>query len=385
MASVEMMSERSRWQSLAAVIGSAFAVGISVGAVIPLLSLALEQRGTGAFWIGINTAMFPAGVIGFGFLAPRVIARLGTFSAIVLSLTLCALAMLLFPLTDSYLLWCLIRLAIGAIGCIQWVASETWINTMATDRNRGRVMATYATVMAGGFVCGPLILGQTGINGWLPYLAIAFCNILALIPILVVRGAVPNVARDQETNIGTIVKAVPLIMLTAFVAGFVDAGLFALLPVYEMRGGLDRETTVVTLSVFMAGNLLLQLPIGWIADHTNRRLVLLACALLIALGALAFPFLLRQAPLFWILMFVWGGVSWGLYTIGLAMISDQVTRDQLAAANAAFVMTYEIGSVGGPILAGMALDHFARFGLPLIVAVAALLLPLYGFKPRRRI
>src|SRR5437868_12470029 len=116
MAAIDLTSERGRWRSLSAVIGSAFAIGISVGAIIPLLSLALEQRGFNAFWIGINTATFPAGVIGFGFFAPRVIARLGTFRAILVSLTLCALAILLFPAIDNYFAWCLIRLAIGAIG-----------------------------------------------------------------------------------------------------------------------------------------------------------------------------------------------------------------------------------------------------------------------------
>jgi hypothetical protein len=66
------------------------------------------------------------------------------------------------------------------------------------------------------------------------------------------------------------------------------------------------------------------------------------------------------------------------------MISEQVTRHQLAAANAAFVMSYEIGSIGGPVIGGMAMDHFDRFGLPVAVALAALLLPLFGFKARRQ-
>ncbi|MET1025714.1 MAG: MFS transporter [Dongiaceae bacterium] len=382
MASIETMNERDRWQSLAAVIGSAFAVGISVGAIIPLLSLALEQRGLDAFWIGINTAMFPLGVIAFGFLVPRILAKLGTFKAIVISLSLCALAILLFPMSDDYFAWCLIRLGIGAVGGVQWVASEAWINLMATDRNRSRVMAIYATVMAGGFVCGPLILGQTGIDGWLPYIAIAACNGLALIPILAVRQVVPDFHRDLTSSIAGIARSAPLIMLTAFVAGFVDAGLFALLPVYELRGGIDRETTVLTLSIFMAGNLLLQFPIGWIADHSNRRLVLLACALLIAIGALAFPLLLHDGAGFWILMFAWGGVSWGLYTLGLAMISDQVPVSQLAAANAAFVMAYEIGSMGGPVIAGAAMDYLERYGLPLAMALVALLLPIFGRRRR---
>src|SRR5262245_21441410 len=92
----DSFDSRSLNRALTAVIGTAFGVGIAIGAVVPLLSLNLERRGFDATEIGINAAMFPLGAVAFSFLVPRIVAWLGIFRAIVVSVTLTALLMLLF-------------------------------------------------------------------------------------------------------------------------------------------------------------------------------------------------------------------------------------------------------------------------------------------------
>jgi len=374
MTAMDTLDARSRNRALSAVIGTAFGVGVSVGAVVPLLSLNLEQRGFDAAWIGINAAMFPLGAVGFSILVPRIVARLGLFKAIVASVTLTAALMLLFPAIDDYFAWCAIRLVIGCIGVVHWIASETWINLLARDESRSRVMAVYATVMAGGFVCGPLMLSLTGIEGWIPFLAVAAASLCALVPVLLIRAPAPALDEKMDGNLFGIMRAVPLVMAAALVAGFVDASLFALIPVHQVRAGHAEQLAVLSLSVFMAGNLALQYPLGWIADHTSRRRAAIATSAVIVAGAIAYPLLLpAMGPPFWLMMFVWGGVSWGMYTLGLALLGERFQPAQLAAANAAFVMMYEAGSITGPVISGAALDHWPRLGLPVSVGVVAAL------------
>jgi MFS family permease len=363
---------RSRNLALAAVIGTAFGVGIAVGAVVPLLSLNLEQRGFDAAAIGLNAAMFPLGAVAFSFLVPRIVAWLGIFRAIVASITLTALLMLLFPVTDNYIAWCAIRLVIGCVGVVHWIASETWINMLARDKSRSRVMAIYATVMAGGFVGGPIMLSVTGIEGWIPFIAVAAASLFALVPVLLIRSVPPVLHGKMDNNLFGIMRAVPLVMAAALVAGFVDASLFALIPVQQVRAGHTEQLAVLSLSVFMAGNLALQYPLGWIADHTSRRHAAIATSAIIVAGAIAYPLLLPvMGPPFWLMMFVWGGVSWGMYTLGLALLGERFQPAQLAAANAAFVMTYEMGSITGPVVSGAALDQWPALGLPIAVGIVA--------------
>jgi MFS family permease len=383
---LDMMETGERNRALAAVIGTAFGVGVSVGAVVPLLSLNLEQRGFDATEIGVNAAMFPLGAVAFSFLVPRIVAWLGIFNAIVASIALTAALMLLFPATDNYLAWCAIRLLIGCIGVVHWIASETWINLLARDDNRSRVMAIYATVMAGGFVGGPLLLSVTGIQGWIPFIAVAAAASFALVPVLLIRSAPPVLGRDLHAGLFAVMRAVPLVMAAALTAGFVDASLFSLIPVHQVRAGHAEQLAVLTLSIFMAGNLILQYPLGWIADHTNRHYAAIATAAIIVGGAVAYPLMLPAlGPAFWLMMFVWGGVSWGMYTLGLALLGERFRPAQLAAANAAFVMMYEVGSITGPVAAGAALDRWPVYGLPVAVGLAAaLFIAVALLRPKRR-
>lgn len=366
------LDTRSRHRALTAVIGTAFGVGVSVGAVVPLLSLNLEQRGFDAAEIGINAAMFPLGAVAFSFLVPRIVAWLGIVRAIIASVTLTALLMLAFPAVDNYFAWCVIRLVIGCVGVVHWIASETWINMLARDESRSRVMAIYATVMAGGFVGGPIMLSLTGIEGWIPFIAVAAASLCALVPVLLIRSVPPTLHEKMDANVFGILRKVPLVMAAAMVAGFVDASLFALIPVYQVRAGHAEQLAVLSLSVFMAGNLALQYPLGWIADHTSRRLASIVTAAIIVAGAIAYPLMLpAMGPPFWVMMFVWGGVSWGMYTLGLALLGERFQPAQLAAANAAFVMMYEVGSITGPVVSGAALDRWPVMGLPTAVAIVA--------------
>ncbi|HWA47847.1 MAG TPA: MFS transporter, partial [Dongiaceae bacterium] len=376
---------RSRHRALTAVIGTAFGVGVSVGAVVPLLSLNLEQRGFDAAEIGINAAMFPLGAVAFSFLVPRIVAWLGIFRAIIASVTVTALLMLAFPAIDSYAAWCVIRLVIGCVGVVHWIASETWINMLARDESRSRVMAIYATVMAGGFVGGPIMLSLTGIEGWIPFIAVAAASLFALVPVLLIRSVPPALHGKMDANVFGIMRKVPLVMAAAMVAGFVDASLFTLIPVYQVRAGHAEQLAVLSLSVFMAGNLLLQYPLGWIADHTSRRLAAIVTAAIIVAGAIAYPLMLpAMGPPFWLMMFVWGGVSWGMYTLGLALLGERFQPSQLAAANAAFVMMYEVGSITGPVVSGAALDQWPALGLPIAVGIVAALFIVIAAVSRQR-
>jgi MFS family permease len=374
----DTLTPTQRKQSLAAIIGTAFGVGVAVGAIVPLVSLSLARDGYNALMIGINAAMLPIAVILMGPLMPRVIAGLGTLQSVYLGLGIAALCVLLFPAFPNYYAWCAIRFVIGLASAIHWITSETWINLMATSRSRSRIMGIYASVMALGFVLGPLVINLTGIEGWAPFVAVSAALVVALLPVAFARQVAPTVSGHGAGGVLQAFAAAPTVMLAALVAGFVDAGLFTQIPIYELRAGFPREIAAASLSIFMAGNLVLQLPLGWLADHSSRRGILLLSAAVVAAGAVIYPFLLGSDPWLWVMMFLWGGVSWGIYTLALGLMGEKFPATDLAAANAAFVMMYEVGSVGGPILSGAAMDVWPLYGLPIVIAVVAGALFVFG-------
>ena len=60
----------------------------------------------------------------------------------------------------------------------------------------------------------------------------------------------------------------------------------------------------------------------------------------------------------------------GIYTCGIALIGERFRRDELAAANASFIFTYEFGHLLGPAVAGIAMAIWDPHGL-IVVAVGA--------------
>ena len=76
-----------------------------------------------------------------------------------------------------------------------------------------------------------------------------------------------------------VVVVAPLALLTAFACGLGEQVAFSFLPVYAVGAGVSAETGTLWLSAFVIGNVVLQWPIGWLADHADRRLVLAGCTL----------------------------------------------------------------------------------------------------------
>jgi MFS family permease len=382
----EAFSERQRRLSLLALNACVFGVGIAFGALVPLITLRLEHQGVDATLIGLNAAMFPLAVLTVGPFLPHLLHRLGALRAMCWGLGVVTVAILLYPMFTSLPAWFALRFLTGAAGAIPWVVSETWLNMVASDRDRGRIMGIYATVLAAGFAIGPALIGVVGVDGWRPFLIVAAAVGVSVIPLGFAGGLAPTMPERPQAPLSDIVRRQPVIMIGAICGGLMDFALYALLPVYGLRHGLDQPAAVLMLSVFTGGNVLLQIPIGWLADRTGRPAVMIACILLSLAGALALPFAIATPALLYVLMFVWGGALFAIYTVGLGLLGDGFPRGQLAAANVVFVMVYQIGGACGPTLAGTAIDLLGPEGLVAVVASVATVLAsaFLMFKPGGR-
>ena len=118
----------------------------------------------------------------------------------------------------------------------------------------------------------------------------------------------------------------------------------------------------------------------------DRRLVLLAAALGGALGSSLIPLASGSFPALLILLFLWGGIAGTLYTVGLAHLGATIRGPELAGANAAFVVLYNVGLMLGPPIIGGGMDLFAPqgFALALALLVAAYLVPVLRSLARGR-
>ena len=365
------LTPRQRWQSLAAVYACIFANGVGMGLSLPLLSLILERHGVSGTVNGLNAAFGAVALLGFTPFVPSLAARFGVVRFLIACYVVAALSLLCFRATENLALWFAFRFTLNCALQGLFLVSELWINQIATDAVRGRLVAVYASLVSAGFAIGPLLIQVLGTTAWAPFVAGAAMIMVAMIPLIIARRLVPPVEPAGARAMLAFVLRSPSAAIAGFSYGAIEICLASFLTVYAVRLGSKETAATLLLTAWGLGNMTLQPFIGWLSDHVDRRLVLLLCGCVAVIGALALYFV---PPVGWpalALVFVWGGFIAGLYTVGLAHLGSTFKGHDLAAANSAFAILYALGSMAGPGIGGVAIDAWKPHGLLVAVGLIA--------------
>ncbi|MGL4240805.1 MAG: MFS transporter, partial [Beijerinckiaceae bacterium] len=209
---------------------------------------------------------------------------------------------------------------------------------------------------------GPLVMSATGTQGAAPYVAGAAIYALAAVPLLLARGRTPRISGESHGPVIGYMTAVPVATFAGLTFGAIETGSFALFPVYGLRNGMEEAGAAMLISIVTIGNVVSQIPLGWLADRVDRRKVLLLCAAVGVAGCIAMPLTIGTGAPFYAVLVIWGGFTGGLYTVGLAHLAARYSGADLANANAAFVMLYSVGLIAGPPLVGVGMDAVGTHG-----------------------
>lgn len=357
------------WRALLPVYAACLAFGVQVGAALPLVPLALERRGVDNFTIGLVSAAWGIGMISTAHRIPAVASRIGAIPLICLSLVMTAAISVAFAYTEDTILWFVLSLLSGVSGGVPWVVSEIWINIVVDEGRRGRAVAIYSSLVAAGLAGGPLILQVVGVYGPRPFLATAALTLLIALPLLPSWRGAPLVERASEDGFLRVARLAPVAMLAAFACGLGEQAAFSFLPVYAVTAGVAPETGAMWLSAFVIGNVGLQWPIGWAADHWDRRKVLAACAFFSAAMTILLSMIDLRGESIFVLLLFWGGISFGIYTVGLALLGQRFRGRDIALANAAFTILYTVGGLIGRPVTGAAMDIMGHAGFGPSIAI----------------
>ena len=294
---------------------------------------------------------------------------------------------LLLPVFPNVYAWFPIRFLLGCANACLWIAGEVWINEMAEERSRGRMIGLYSTALAAGFTLGPLVLAQTGSQGWLPFLVTAALIALSGAPLLFAGSLAPRLPERSSLRLRAFLLLAPVALLANFIAAAADSALITFLPLYSLDLGLAEQLGLYLLTAMGLGGIASQVPIGWLADHMERRLLLALSVAAVAAMSLAMPFLTVVTPWNWALLFFIGGLIGGFYTLGLVLLGERFRGAELAAATAAFSAMWGVGGVVGLPFAGGVMDLFPPHGLPIalvLMLLAYLPFPIVGSLKRRK-
>jgi MFS family permease len=359
----------STLRSRAAVIAAAMIFGLTYSLSAALIALDLAERGRSDAFIGGNAAMHAVGVLAMAFALPRLVGRVSMKRMVIAALAVAAIVLLLFPAMPSIWLWFPLRIVLGAASETLFVMSETWLNSLSTDDTRARAMAAYTAALSLGFAAGPFILSLVGTDGALAYGIGAGFAVIAAACIAMPGVAQPHFDEPGHGNPLRFIALAPIAMAATVLHAAVESAGLSFLALYaEKLGWLETEATQL-MSCMMVGAIVMQLPIGWIGDKVDRRRMIIALAALAVAGALVWPWALRSPWTTYPLLFLWGGVFVGIYTIMLTIVGSRFSGSRLVGIYAAMGLMWGAGALIGPVFAGLAMQWLTH-GLPLFVAFA---------------
>lgn len=348
---------------LVPILAACGAAGLLAGTSWPLVPLALERQGVDKLVIGGIAAAWGIGMILTAPRIPHLAARFGTVPLIVGAVIVGSAVSVAYTLTSDPIVWFVLNLTHGAVDGVPWVLSEIWINIVVEERRRGRAMAIYAILIAAGMALGPFVLQVVGVYGPLPFLTCALIALLIAMPLLPYWNVAPAIAPEPGSGFVAVVLAAPLAMLAAFSSGVGEQVAFSFLPVYAVGAGVAPKTGALWLSAFVVGNLVLQWPVGWLADRVDRRAVLAGATIASAGLVLLLPMMPAHSLAVLVVVLVWGGISFGIYPLGLALLGQRFRDGDIARANTIFSMLYIGGGLVGQPLTGAAMDLMGDSGL----------------------
>lgn len=359
---------------LAVLLFAVSIVGLSLGATLPLVALRLLEKGASALQIGILSAVPAAGMILAATLVDRACQLMSRRRLYLLCFVLCTASTLAIEFS-SHSLWALAaaRLALGVGMGIAIILGEAWVNELCGEKNRGTIVALYATSFTAFQLLGPTLVALLGAQTPWVVLLVSAGHLVALATVAFAmpeEGLHEHVEEPRSFSLAGFLRVAPALCMGVLFFSFFDSVVLSLFPVYASSHGYAVGIAAFMATVILLGDMLFQLPLGWLSDRLDRSSLHLLCGVGAMLIGLALPWLISQPSLLWPALMVLGALAGGVYTLALVLIGQRFRGRNLVTANAAAGMLWGVGSLLGPLLSGSLMDLGPQ-GVPVALALAA--------------
>ncbi len=366
------------WRTIAALNAvSALAQVGQFGVAYVVLPVWLAEQGLDATQLGLFASSLWLGQLPGLAVAPWLCQRLGARRVIVLSLLCTVIALVGIALT-AWPFW-LMGGALAGFGLgLRWIGLEPWLYRIAPAEARGRLVGFHETLIALAPIVAPALASTFGLHGMALFWIGGVFTLAALLPLALARKepahSAPASHRGVHVDLALQLRerVFQFGVAIALVGGMMEAALSGLFALYAHGRGITGSQTTDLLALFGLGGLLLQYPVGWLADHRGVGVAALWCAIGTALVcvALALP---MGYMLVMFAVFLLGGLITAFLT--LALIASTTTQSGSMASNVSLIsMLYTLSAVAGPLIAGAVMNASDTDALMWSIAAAALVL-----------
>lgn len=341
-------------RQLAALFVSMCILGIGNGLVTSLLGVRSTIEDFSSLAIGIALAGYYAGFLVGGRTIGAMLAHVGHVRVFAGLASLASAAALLHALYLNPIAWLILRLLSGFCMSGIFITAESWLNEVADNRNRGRVLSIYMVMGMGGATFGQLLIGVDNPGGFSLFILVSVLFSLSLVPLSLTRTNPPRIRQRHKADIAAVYRAAPLAIVGATVAGLTHSSVLTMGPVYATQAGLTNPQVGWMMGALLFGAVVNTIPLGRLSDRFPRRRVILVVALGSTLVAALMSTATAGPALLTAAMMVYGAVTFPVYALSMSHMNDLLDFDHLIPGATALVTFRGAGAIAGPVLtAGM--------------------------------
>lgn len=327
-----------------------------------------------AYFLGFTIGCLRGGIL------LRAVGHVRVFAA----LTAAASAMpLMLGLWPEPWLWGVLRFLTGFCFAVLYIVIESWLNGCTTNETRGRVFSIYVFITLTVMALGQLMMLLYDPLELELFVVASILVSSALIPVVLSRSDAPEIPSVVRLNLRRLIEISPSGAASCFSAGLTNGSFWGISAIFaaQLTGNTDAAAWYMTSGVI--GGAICQWPLGLLSDRLDRRRVLAFTALgaavvgiVIAVGGARMPEIALM-----LLGALWGGMSFPLYSVGVALANDRARHDEYVQVSSGLLLLYGIGAVAGPLLAALAMGVWGPGGLYLFSS--AVHVALFGYVGRR--
>ncbi|MCB1421334.1 MAG: MFS transporter [Nitratireductor sp.] len=362
----------------AIMLGSVFlmvAGGIQ-GLVLPLRG-SLEAFPT--LSLGLLGTGWAIGYIAGCIYTPRLVRRVGHIRTFGAMAAVCVISVLLTLLFINPAGWIILRAATGFCFAGAAMIVESWLNERAEDRYRGRVFALYSMANLAAVMAGQMMIPLGNPANHVLFVLAAIFYALAVLPTAVSTASAPKPLVETGLDLKALWRNSPIAFAAAFLIGASNSAYGTLGAVFGENLSLGTATIALMMSLPILAGAAMQIPVGYLSDKFDRRLVLMGVAVMALAVDIYFVVLQPdQALPVLIAATVFGAAIYTVYPIIIAHASDKAAPGAFIKVSGGLLLMYGIGGIAGPILSGWIMGALPKQGLFITTLSAHILILVYA-------
>jgi MFS family permease len=330
------------------------------GLIGSLIGIRAELEGFSTFATGIISASYYAGFLVGSRLAFASLGRVGHVRVYVALAALASAAVLAHAVVLDPTVWTIMRFVTGLCMAGQYVVAESWLNDLASNETRGRLLALYMVVVNIGYGCGQVLLGSASVAGFTLFGYASILISLAVVPVALAESSAPPFRAPTRVSLRELAGIVPTGVISAGLIGVAHGALTGMGSLYAAKAHLSTGQIAVFMAAPMVGGVVNQWPVSAASDDVDRRAVAVVVSLVAAGSAAALATMHLDAWPTYLLMAALGGFSYPLYSLAAAYTNDWVDPEHLMAAASQLVTVYGAGAFVGPLVTSALMNLFGN-------------------------